>query len=160
MADLDHKVVEQGVHASLKRAVANLPKLLDDSADITSSKERILFDRHCISSEISPNDAESSPTPLDDHVQTLSLYCRGLAVPMSDGTEVLAYALVGHGGLIRGHRGVVGTKNPIYVSVGHGVSLRAALETTAAVSIARIPEPVRQADLRGRDLLRKAVSAK
>ena len=71
---------------------------------------------------------------------------------------VLACALVGHGGQIAASsksEPVPGTKNPIYVSVGHKISLQQAVQISASLSMARIPEPVRQADLLGRSLLRK-----
>eukprot|EP00466_Bigelowiella_natans_P000237 jgi/Bigna1/125534/aug1.1_g242 len=43
---------------------------------------------------------------------------------------------------------------PIYVSIGHGVSLETARQVVTRCSITRIPEPVRQADLRSRELIR------
>jgi deoxyinosine 3'endonuclease (endonuclease V) len=46
------------------------------------------------------------------------------------------------------------TGNPVYVSVGHRVSLSTALELVKATSLYRVPEPVRQADLLSRDMLR------
>uniref|UniRef100_A0A7S2TJW5 Endonuclease V n=1 Tax=Lotharella oceanica TaxID=641309 RepID=A0A7S2TJW5_9EUKA len=47
------------------------------------------------------------------------------------------------------------TEKPIYVSVGHGVSLETAKNIVLMCSRHRIPEPVRQADLRSRDIIRK-----
>ncbi|EJK51416.1 hypothetical protein THAOC_29410 [Thalassiosira oceanica] len=70
--------------------------------------------------------------------------------------ETLAYALVGHGG--RGGRASVssrGSKNPIYISVGSGITLQDAVYICAKVSIAKIPEPIREADLYGRRLVRE-----
>lgn len=46
------------------------------------------------------------------------------------------------------------SKNPIFVSVGHRVSLSTAVAVMTLVSRHRVPEPVRQADLRSRDYLR------
>jgi deoxyinosine 3'endonuclease (endonuclease V) len=43
---------------------------------------------------------------------------------------------------------------PVVVSVGHGVSLASALELVKRCSPFRVPEPVRQADLRSREGLR------
>ena len=114
-------------------------------------------------------------------VQALAPYCRGLAIPMvvpddnqadnanesnetgvdantQTSSHVLAYALVGHGGRTLGTAQRTpkgGTINPIFVSVGHGLSARQAVEMTAALCVSKIPEPVRQADLIGRDLLRQ-----
>lgn len=90
-------------------------------------------------------------------VQELSSICRGLAVPLvNEAREVLACALVGHGGRTRvGKKPSAGTKNPIYISVGHNISLQEAVRIAAMLSFAKIPEPVRQADLIGRELLRQ-----
>jgi deoxyinosine 3'endonuclease (endonuclease V) len=43
---------------------------------------------------------------------------------------------------------------PVIVSVGHGISLDSAIALTVLLTKHRIPEPVRQADLRGREWLR------
>jgi deoxyinosine 3'endonuclease (endonuclease V) len=77
--------------------------------------------------------------------------------------QILACAVVGHGGRIgltertetqKGKR-AAGSLNPIFVSVGHRMSLTAAVAICVDLSQARIPEPVRQADLIGRGLLRQ-----
>lgn len=47
------------------------------------------------------------------------------------------------------------TKKPIYVSVGHNIDLAIALDIVKSMCVYRIPEPVRQADLIGRELLRR-----
>ncbi len=44
---------------------------------------------------------------------------------------------------------------PVIISVGHGISLDSAIALTIRVTTHRIPEPVRQADLRGREWLRE-----
>mmetsp|Transcript_37629 Transcript_37629/g.124655 ORF Transcript_37629/g.124655 Transcript_37629/m.124655 type:complete len:93 (-) Transcript_37629:135-413(-) len=44
---------------------------------------------------------------------------------------------------------------PVVVSVGHGLSLPSALGVVRRCSRHRIPEPVRQADLRSREWLRE-----
>ncbi|KAG8465017.1 hypothetical protein KFE25_012380 [Diacronema lutheri] len=46
--------------------------------------------------------------------------------------------------------------NPVLVSVGHGVSLRTAVELVRRCCRHRVPEPVRQADMRSRDAIRVA----
>lgn len=48
-----------------------------------------------------------------------------------------------------------GATNPVYVSVGHKISLETAVRLVLACSLKRIPEPVRQADLLSRKYLRK-----
>eukprot|EP00164_Ancoracysta_twista_P002686 GFYU01003578.1.p1 GENE.GFYU01003578.1~~GFYU01003578.1.p1 ORF type:complete len:375 (-),score=94.34 GFYU01003578.1:99-1112(-) len=47
------------------------------------------------------------------------------------------------------------TTLPVYVSIGTHISLHTAVKLTAAVCKYRIPEPVRQADLVGRDFVRQ-----
>ncbi|KAM0069693.1 putative deoxyribonuclease V [Helianthus debilis subsp. tardiflorus] len=44
---------------------------------------------------------------------------------------------------------------PIFVSVGHRVSLASAVEIVKRTCKYRVPEPIRQADIRSRDYLRK-----
>jgi len=99
---------------------------------------------------------------LEDSMQALSTKCQGFAVPLIGSTgRVWGAALIGHGGKVssRKERGkqnnfAVGTKVPIYVSIGHSISLHEALRICTSVSWARIPEPVRQADLIGREIIR------
>lgn len=45
--------------------------------------------------------------------------------------------------------------NPIYVSVGHKIGLETAVRLTHACCQYRIPEPIRQADIRSREYLRQ-----
>lgn len=66
--------------------------------------------------------------------------------------------LVGDSGKVWGAalRATDDAKNPLIVSVGHRVSLETALECTyACIDKFRIPEPIRQADLRSRDKVRE-----
>ena len=50
--------------------------------------------------------------------------------------------------------------NPVYVSAGHKISLSTAEELVFSCSRSRIPEPVRLADLRSRDYIRKLQQGK
>lgn len=56
--------------------------------------------------------------------------------------ETLGLALLNHSG-----------SNPIYVSVGHLVGLDTAADLVMRVSHYRVPEPIRQADMRSRAAL-------
>lgn len=94
----------------------------------------------------------------------LSKYCNGLAIPLK-GTDarfpILGCALVGHGGYDASQKNNpaaqnVGTSKPIFVSVGHRLSLTTAIQITSSLCQYRIPEPVRIADLYGRELMRSA----
>jgi deoxyinosine 3'endonuclease (endonuclease V) len=64
--------------------------------------------------------------------------------------------LVGKSGRTWGRALVAGknTKSPVYVSVGHLVDLAFASDVVRQVCVYRVPEPIRQADLRGRQFLR------
>jgi deoxyinosine 3'endonuclease (endonuclease V) len=96
-------------------------------------------------------------------LQDLAPFCNGVAIPLKgekDDTRFpfLGCALVGHGGQIAPSSRtspVAGTAEPIFVSVGHKISLPRAVQITASLSMARVPEPVRQADLYSREMLRK-----
>lgn len=48
-----------------------------------------------------------------------------------------------------------GAQNPIFVSIGHRVSLETAVALVRACSLYRIPEPIRQADLKSRAEIKK-----
>ncbi|KAL5964275.1 Endonuclease V [Taenia solium] len=52
------------------------------------------------------------------------------------------------------------SSNPVFVSPGHLITLRTAVEITMRCSIYRIPEPTRKADLRTREELAKFVNIK
>ncbi|XP_044103193.1 endonuclease V isoform X2 [Neovison vison] len=51
------------------------------------------------------------------------------------------------------------SSKPLYVSVGHKISLEAAVRLTQGCCRFRIPEPVRQADIRSRDYIRRTLGA-
>jgi deoxyinosine 3'endonuclease (endonuclease V) len=89
----------------------------------------------------------------------LSMFCnqskksesqlRGLAIPLHVPSRgILACAVLAHGQRRQP------TQTPIFVSIGHLISLEQATQWAIALSVfSRIPEPIRQADLRGRALL-------
>ena len=71
-----------------------------------------------------------------------------------------AAALVGDSGavwgaVVRTSQSDSGDFSPLYVSVGHGLSLSSALEVVRRCCRHRVPEPIRQADLRSREWLRR-----
>jgi deoxyinosine 3'endonuclease (endonuclease V) len=70
--------------------------------------------------------------------------------------------LVGKSGAVWGaaFRSTDDTKNPIFVSTGHRIDLKTAIEVVKQSCLYRIPEPVRQADLKSRDYIRKHVDQK
>ena len=48
----------------------------------------------------------------------------------------------------------MGAKDPVFVSVGHKITLNTAIDTVLSVSVSKIPEPVRMADIKSRDKIR------
>jgi len=110
-------------------------------------------DKSNTSSTTKPDDI----LPFTEIINQLANYCRGFAIPLRGRSgRIHGAALLGHGGTHT--KGGVGTKNPIYISVGNDVSLQEAVVICAGVSKVRIPEPVRQADLVGRDWMREYYS--
>jgi len=65
--------------------------------------------------------------------------------------------LIGQSGICWGaaFKSTVDSTNPIFVSVGHKISLETAMTLSKITCNFRVPEPVRQADLRSRKYLRK-----
>jgi deoxyinosine 3'endonuclease (endonuclease V) len=179
---LTKAMVWEAMDESLARAHRQLPALVRKANLPLSTHDKdvlVIFDKQSIGN---PQElTESTQTSTSDDlpfdrgaaVQALASYGRGLAIPLEATVEqhedegshaetfrVLACLLVGHGGRQAATiRSSGGSKVPIFVSVGHKVSLREAVETAAALSLSRIPEPVRQADLMGRALLRQAAAA-
>uniref|UniRef100_M1CUW7 Endonuclease V family protein n=2 Tax=Solanum TaxID=4107 RepID=M1CUW7_SOLTU len=47
-----------------------------------------------------------------------------------------------------------GSLKPIFISVGHRISLATAIEIVRMTCRFRVPEPIRQADIRSRERLR------
>ncbi len=64
-----------------------------------------------------------------------------------DGGEVLGLAL----------KTTEKASKPVFVSVGHRISLRTARDVVLKCSEFRVPEPTRQADIRSREHIRKAM---
>lgn len=67
------------------------------------------------------------------------------------------FELIGDSGAILGVALRTGNdaRNPVYVSIGHRISLRTAVEVVKRCSLEfRVPEPIRQADIRSREWLR------
>lgn len=150
------------VENSIKQRMIHLAALMDDFPDFENCQH---YDSQVIvncQDPITPksNSADAIDTlTVEDAVQIISKHCQAYCIPMQgENGDILGAALVCHGGRIRGRGGKsqVGTRNPIYVSIGHGISLQEALELCVSVSNAKIPEPVRQADLIGRQIIRDA----
>ena len=137
----------------------------DDARGISSGsccRRMLLVDKSIINTaRVTTDNSSYSEIPVsvdrEAILEELAPFCKGVAVKLKGASDqVLCAALLGHGGEVGVKRRVKsGAKNPIYVSVGHQVSLDEAIALCGELSQARIPEPVRQADLWGRELLRQ-----
>ncbi|KAJ1828019.1 hypothetical protein LPJ56_001339 [Coemansia sp. RSA 2599] len=67
-------------------------------------------------------------------------------VPIAAAGELYGMAVAPAGG---------SAKNPIFVSPGHRVSMRTAVELARCCSVHRVPEPIRVADLQSREVARQ-----
>jgi deoxyinosine 3'endonuclease (endonuclease V) len=156
-AGLWKELVHNGIDDSLEALSAELEEDAAWKHELQSNEERVLLvDKQCIDA----NDSVAHNTNMDREacMQEIPNNCSGIAMKLrGDNGRVLAAALLGHGGSVGcGVGGCgVGTRVPIYISVGHNISLDKAVQICASLSLARIPEPVRQADLIGRRLLRR-----
>ena len=167
--NLTKDVVWRGMDSTLKDAIHCLSvyeKVDDDDID-NDDKEYWMRDNEWISGESTHNEetvAQMSSLKRRERVEQLvslsAVSCnktnrpqpklRGLAIPLYvPHSGILACAVLAHG--LRQHP----TQTPIFVSVGHLISLEQATRWVIALSVhSRIPEPLRQADLRGRAILR------
>ncbi|XP_038598002.1 endonuclease V isoform X2 [Tachyglossus aculeatus] len=71
------------------------------------------------------------------------------------------FPLLGDSGMVLGMalKSHERSTNPVYVSVGHKTSLDTAVRLTQACCRYRVPEPIRQADIRSREYIRKTLGA-
>lgn len=63
---------------------------------------------------------------------------------LGDGNRILGVAL----------KNCLAAKKPVFVSIGHRINLSTAMEVVSKCSVFRVPEPIRQADMRSREYLR------
>lgn len=115
----------------------------DDSKKILPSRERRQLVNRVVALSSSSSKSRNKTKPK----------LRGLAIPLSVSDRgIVACALMAHGNIQHP------TQTPIFISVGHLISLEEATRWTIVLSVqSRIPEPLRQADLQGRALLREKV---
>ncbi|XP_036053495.1 endonuclease V isoform X2 [Onychomys torridus] len=69
------------------------------------------------------------------------------------------FPLMGNSGMVLGMalKSHDHSTNPLYISVGHRISLEVAVRLTHHCCRFRIPEPIRQADIRSRDYIRRTL---
>ena len=145
-------LVERGLDASLEAAMNEIRENEEWREDLKRQDTQVLLlDKTAIDASIPVNATAAINRQVC--IRDISAYCHGVAVKLKDSKgRILAAALLGHGGGITTTK--TGTKIPIFISVGHKISLEEAVRICALLSTTRIPEPVRQADLMGRKLLR------
>jgi deoxyinosine 3'endonuclease (endonuclease V) len=150
MDGLNHTLVEGGLKEKLDHFVTNcmngnlkhcnacnLNNRGDDEGVLVMPEMAIQPDSDGIGKD------ESSHLRYKDNVESVSNYCDGFAVPlMSKSESILAAALIAHGGVIsrRSSSGKAkkgGTKIPIFISIGHEISLLQALQICIRSSYAR-----------------------
>ncbi|GMH11805.1 hypothetical protein Nepgr_013646 [Nepenthes gracilis] len=76
---------------------------------------------------------------------------------LEDGANKEFVDLIGDSGCTLGvaMRATLGALKPIFVSIGHRISLSTAVKVVKLTCKYRVPEPIRQADMRSRDYLRR-----
>jgi len=168
---LNKSIVWHGIVQSLTAAVADM----SSKPSTAINEDYFLYDRFPITPtpiDSREHAADESSESIDGDrktlVQQLPRNCRGLSIPLQVAVteqkqpeqhrspqkpcRVLGSAVVGHGGrMSRAEKTCI----PIFVSVGHLLSLQRGVDIVVGLSLTRIPEPVRQADILGRRLLRE-----
>eukprot|EP00978_Attheya_sp_CCMP212_P004712 scaffold10348_cov54-Attheya_sp.AAC.5 len=171
-------LTKEMVHVGVEQRVRSLWRKMkeynySDTLLVQQEKNPIMIDKEDIDASTQMEDSTIQKEPLDtmndtkaEEIQSMkeimqNIYplCDGFAVKLKGASgTVWGAALLGHGGRIgngRQRTNGSGTINPIYISIGHDISLEEAIQVCASLSRARIPEPVRLADLNGRELMRK-----
>mmetsp|Transcript_6720 Transcript_6720/g.11111 ORF Transcript_6720/g.11111 Transcript_6720/m.11111 type:complete len:323 (+) Transcript_6720:72-1040(+) len=149
---------KESIRRGIDSAMMEVREALESLSDLPPEERPVLLHRLDLNSIEAP---EEKYLERDTVLEAAALLCKGIGFKLKGSSgEVLCCALLGHGGAIGVKRRVKsGTKNPIYISIGHNISLDEAVAVCAELSQARIPEPVRQADLWGRELLRQKRNA-
>lgn len=151
--------VDQSIHSVVEKLLLELKHLHQDENIAEEDVDGRLFlsTFRTSSDNLKDGEANSSSTDLKILLDQIGKYVKydGIASYLeTTEKEVIGAVLIGHGGKITKKYPRQRTKIPIYVSIGHMISLQNAIGICASLSIAKIPEPVRQADLRGREMWR------
>jgi deoxyinosine 3'endonuclease (endonuclease V) len=156
-------LVSKGITSRINRfvLVQQNTALTEEEMNYTAKKMYqppciVVIDKECIFPTADPNNSHASITSTSctvEDMEALAHNCEAFAVRLQGSTQrIWGAALVGHG---RRRKRSVGTKNPIFISVGHKISLKEALIIcTKLCCNSRIPEPIRLADIHGREILR------
>ena len=168
-AGLSKEIVHHGIHHCLNNLSHELKQYPKWKLYLQTTKSGLFVDRTFIDPNQPPlpntdttnkNTRPIIPIPMKDPnssiLQEIAPLSMGIAIKLKGNNhQILACALLGHGGRMSS-KAKCKTQNPIYISVGHNISLEEAVQVCAQQSQFRIPEPIRQADLWGRELMRTA----
>lgn len=154
--------VDQSIHSVVEKLLLVSKHLHQDENIAEEDVEGRLF---LSTFRISSNDSKEGETNsystdlkiLLDQIEKYVKYDGIASYLETTEKEVIGAVLIGHGGKITKKHPRQRTKIPIYISIGHMISLQDAIGICASLSVAKIPEPVRQADLRGRKMWREQV---
>ena len=142
---------EAAVALGLRDAVLATSARMAESDQVISDTRDVRFGK----TKHSYDNCKDVPS-MKESVDMLAATCRGYAVNLqASNGKILGAAVYGHGGRANGKHGKR-TSNPIYVSVGHNISLGESIVLCTKLCNSRIPEPVRVADLLGRKLMRES----
>jgi len=160
---LTREVVEMSLKINVERFRKHFYQKLHCCDNIGNPNSKSFSKCGLVIGEETISDKSKSPTDLEgkmkskseweETIQEISRYCTGFASKLEMNGNICGAIIVGHGGKCN-PKLQIGTKNPIYVSIGNNISLEKALEICSNLSYSRIPEPVRRADLIGRELMR------
>ncbi|KAL7545681.1 hypothetical protein ACHAWF_009031, partial [Thalassiosira exigua] len=160
---MEKGMVHRGVSLALRSWYAEVALRCKHDSGMSSGESATSKCLVLDSVPLSDVDGEQAEKAAVDQILTdLHSVASGIGIPIKGGAiynnETLAYALVGHGGNTPlgndNKHGSRGSKNPIYISIGSNISLEDAVVLCSNLCIARIPEPVREADLYGRQIVR------
>lgn len=150
MDGLGHMLVEKGLEEKLDRLISDcknkrIDHLSYPSSDSRNESGKVIMTESTINAKDHTNITKENSLlcPFQENVEKSSEYCDGFAVPLKGKSgSTLAAALVAHGGIIgkRASSGKAkqgGTKIPIFVSIGHKISLQEAIRICVSISYAR-----------------------
>ena len=142
---------EAAIALGLRDALLAAPASMAETDYVITDTRDVRFRK----TKHSHDDCKDVPS-MKESVDMLAERCRGYAINLrASNSKILGAALVGHGGRANGKHGKR-TSIPVYVSVGHNISLEESILLCTKLCNSRIPEPVRVADLLGRKLMRKS----
>ena len=147
--DLTIPIIDMGIYDRVRTIQAKI------TSNPFPNQSFLLVDTNAIHGSSQEENENKSKFSLLDIIQNMKNDCNGIAMYLKGKHDIIGAALIGHGGNINEKkRHKCGTTKPIYISIGHSISLLQSIQICTELSFARIPEPIRNADLLGRELIR------